>query len=662
MYFCEKIKETENRLFEEIKEEILNDKLLLEKIDKEKLRKILDSQAKILKEYINDFKINKQTLNIIKQFYMNTEISFEVVYRILNFIKDKIFLFLKKNKIPKKDLIEFSDYLYNLMNYIAKIYVKRNLYRIKKLNDDIFKEKLLIKVHIDWIEKIILALEKEDPQYFPIININECPFTKYLYYPESLLICLDKRLCTYLDDMHIIIHRLADTLYYHLKEKGWIEAYFVFIDFSTQLKKFINTISDLYYVTYSNPEQNFFKLLEVLAFEKRVYVSMIEFLNYDELTQKYSEETVSKALDVLEKRIYNNGFYADSFLVIKALSSGFYMLNMNLTPSRYKTFVNKIKEIIDKEIDIDGVKLSFKSVIVGAEIDLYKNLKHYDFLNLLIKLEEKAEKEKKEIILLIDEKKEDIDIILDHKYDGQFILNAFDKDNIEIAAQPIFDVKTNKIIALEILGRVKDYNNKLIPMEKFYKQIEKMDLVKSLDLTVGLKMSMKGKLISKVSDTVFINIDFQTLLNKDYINTLKKIKEKYQLEIIFEISDIEYDTKYNILISLYKEYGLQFAIDNFEKQCFSLEVFIKLLMSKAVKYIKISKHLFYDEHYLKMLEMVKYLNDSFNIHVVVKYVENKEIYNKIIKEGFQYVQGFYLKTPRPVEELIIDSDKMIKGL
>ena len=653
MYVYEIIEQIENRLFEEIKEELLNDKLLLKKIDKSSLIEILDKQKKILKEYINDFQIDKKTFSEIDEFYKNSKIPFEAVYRSLNFIKDKILLFLKNNNYPKQELIEFSDYLVDLINHIAKIYLKKDLYKLKKINDDVFKDKILIRVHNEWINKIILAIEKENIQYYPFINVDDCPFEKYLYYPESLMICLDKRLCSYLDEMHRIIHRLADTLYYHLSTNEWIEAYFVFNDFVSQMKKFTKSISEMYFLAYSNPEKHFFKLVELLSFEKRIYVSMIDFYNYHELIKNFSESVVSKAMEVLEKRISKSGFYyPDSFLIIRGLSAGFYMLNMNIAPSAYKDFVYKIKKTLSQEVEIDGIKLNFKPFIVGAEIDLYKSLKDYEFIDLLVKLEEKAKEEKKEIILLVEEEKTHIDTILDHKYDGQYILKAFDNENIDIAAQPIFDASSNTILGIEILGRVKE-NNKLIPMEKFYEQLEKMDLVKSLDLIVGIKMSAKGNLIAKVSKTVFINVDFETLLNKDYLQGLKQIQEKYGFEIILEISDIEYDMKYKILLELYKEYNFKFAIDNFEKQCFSLEVFVRLLLSGAVKYVKISKHLFYDELYIKMLEMVKYL-ERFNVQIIVKYVEDKDLYEKIIKEGFQYVQGFYLKTPRTVEELIID--------
>ena len=653
MCFYKVIKEIENELFKEIKAEVLNDELLLKKINKNKLTQILDVQEDILKEYIENFQVDKKDLHKISEFYENSEISFEVVYRVLNFIRDKIVLYLKKVNVSKEEIIEFSKYLFDLINFIAKIYLKKEIKRFENIKNDIFKDKLLIKIHIDWMEQIILAIEKENPQYFPVMSVQECPFSRYLYYPESLMICLDKRLCTYLDDMHRMVHKLADTFYYHFKSKEWVEGYFVFKDFFNQIKKFIKTISEMYYITYSNPEKSFFKLLELLAFEKRVYVTLIDFLNFDELIKKYSEKVVLKALDILKEKIYNNGFYSDSFLLIKALSAEFYMLNMNISPSRYKEFIERIKKLVNEKIEVDGVEIYFKPVIVGAEIDVYKNLKDYEFIKLLTKLEERAIKEKKEIILLVEEEKAHIDTILDHKYDGQYVLQAFDNENIDIAAQPILDVKSNKIMGIEILGRIKE-NNKLIPMEKFYEQIEKMDLIKSLDLMVGLKMGTKGHMLAKISNTIFVNVDFETLLNKSYINNILKIKKKYGVDIILEIADIDFDLKYQILIDLHKEFGIEFAIDNFEKQCFSLEVFIKLLTNKVVKYIKVSKHLFYNKEVLSMIEMIKFLEKSFDVKIIIKYVEDKDLYNKVIQKGFYYVQGFYIKTPRAIEELIID--------
>jgi EAL domain-containing protein (putative c-di-GMP-specific phosphodiesterase class I) len=151
-------------------------------------------------------------------------------------------------------------------------------------------------------------------------------------------------------------------------------------------------------------------------------------------------------------------------------------------------------------------------------------------------------------------------------------------------------------------------------------------------------------------------VDFDTLLNKNYIKNIASIKEKYGLDIVLEIADIDFNSKYQILINLYDEFGVKFAIDNFEKQCFSLEIFAKLLLKGLIGYVKISKVLFYDKNAKKMIEMMKFLEKSYGVKVIVKHIENQDLYDDALRNDFEYIQGYFLKTPRSLEDLLIDQN------
>jgi len=642
MEYLDVVLKHEGRIFEELREEILNDRLIQLKI-KDDLNEFLEFQTSLLKEFLESF--NKGfDFRKVKNFYEKYDVEFEVIYRSLNVVKEKIIVLLKRERLKLVDIYAFSNYFDKFLDEIAKIYVKRLSAKLKHLMDgNVFKNKLLIKVHVEWLEKIAMAIEKDEIQYFPLVSLKYCEFSKYLYYPESLMICLDKKLCIYLEDMHKVVHRLADTFYLHFKNEEYSEGYFVFKDFIQQLEKFLETIADMYYVSLSNPEKSFLKFLELVKFDSQIFVSMVAIKNYEELLKEYSEKELEEAVSNVCVRL-EKSLDSQKSLLVKGFNYIIFMVHIGITSKEYVNFAYRVKEYFK---NIGGMKI--EPVMVGFELEMYKDIKAFEIIEVLDRLKEKAIKENRDVLVLVDEEKEQINRMIHDKYDGAFILNALDNGDIEIVAQPIFDKTTNTIFALEVLGRIKDFK-KLVPMKELLKKIEDMGLTRTLDLLVGIKLKESSTLISKISNILFINVDFETLLNKNYLDGLKKLQDGVG-KIVLEIKKIDFLSQYKILENIHRDYGFTFAIDNFSVQCISLYQFVYLVERGIVEYLKIGKKALENDVILKIL---KSIDENTNATLIFKYVENEKTYNKLIQYGFRYVQGFYFSAPKLIEEIIID--------
>ncbi|NPA11569.1 MAG: EAL domain-containing protein [Epsilonproteobacteria bacterium] len=651
MNLLELLKQSENKLFAELKNDIKKDMFIGAKIPQEKLEKLLNLQEVLLREYLEGFQNGGMKDEKIRKFYKDFDIPYEAIYRGLNLLRDKFLLLLKKEDIKLTDVYDFSGYFQHLLDIIAKVYIKRMLGDLKKVSNTLFGDKLLIAVHKEWINQIIIAIEREELEYYPLITLKECKFNRYLYYPESLMICLDKKLCVYLEEMHKMMHRLADTLYLHLKNLEYSEAYFVFKDFVNQSVKFVETIADMYYVTYSNPERSLLKFLELVGFEKELFVSMVSFKNYASLCEEYGEEAVNEALEKIYKRI-DSIVDKSHTIVIKGFNFNLFIANIDISIKKYKELVYSLGEYFSTEID--GKKIEFKPVVIGFEVDMYKSIKAHEIIEILDLLKDKAVKNNEDVLIMVDEDKEAINQLIADKYDGKFILSAFDRGEIEIVAQPIFD-KEGNIFALEVLGRIKDLK-KLVPMKDIIKKIEDMGLVRTLDLLVGMKLRDYSRYIPKLTDILFLNVSFDTLMNKQYLQNLKEFQEKYGVSMILEVSEIDFLAQYKVLENIYKEYNLRFAIDNFESQCISLKKFAYLVEEGIVKYLKVSNCAF-GKHKDGILDVLKFLHDSYKVDIVIKHVEDKETLLLIQKYGFDYVQGFLLEKPKKIDEILLHGTK-----
>jgi len=277
-------------ILNDVENEILDDPTVFEFIqNKHKLYKLLLMQTDILTEYLEDFNINKLDKTLYKIYYEKLDIPYTVIYKVLNTLKLKLIQILRNQHLDKIEIYEFANYFQKLLDEIAKIYIKKDSKSLKNIIDSPFIKYLMFNSHIKWLENILYCIENEDLTRFPLINPKECEFHKVLFYPESLLVCLDKNLCVYLEDLHRIIHKMADSFYTFYKNNQFSEAYFLFKDLKEQIFKFKQIISELYFTTYSNVENNFFKLIEILESSQDLYLTMIDIKNLKNLNTIYSE-------------------------------------------------------------------------------------------------------------------------------------------------------------------------------------------------------------------------------------------------------------------------------------------------------------------------------------------------------------------------------------
>ncbi|MEW7312006.1 EAL domain-containing protein [Buttiauxella gaviniae] len=224
-----------------------------------------------------------------------------------------------------------------------------------------------------------------------------------------------------------------------------------------------------------------------------------------------------------------------------------------------------------------------------------------------------------------------------------------------LTAQPVISVK-GKFRYHEILIRLKTADEKLIFPDTFLPLARKGGLLPALDITV-IEQTFRFMQTRKGSDPdcyFSINLTPESLHQTDFLDNVSTLFKKYSIapyRIIFEIIESEIldnDNVSEILRSL-RNAGCKIAIDDFGTGSSSYER-LRMLNADILKI---------DGSFIKNI-----INDPFsycavksfcemaklkNMEIVAEFVENEEIAQMLTSMGIDWLQGYHIGKPVPVE-------------
>ncbi len=225
-----------------------------------------------------------------------------------------------------------------------------------------------------------------------------------------------------------------------------------------------------------------------------------------------------------------------------------------------------------------------------------------------------------------------------------------------LTAQPVISLR-GKIHYHEILIRLKTADGKLIFPDTFLPLARKDGLLPALDITV-IEQTFRFMQTRKTSDPdcyFSINLTPESLYQTDFLDNVSTLFKKYSIapyRIIFEIIESEIldnDNVSDILRSL-RNAGSKIAIDDFGTGSSSYDrlrvlnadilkidgSFIKNIIDDPFSYCAVKS----------FCEMAKLKN----MEIVAEFVENEEIAQMLTEMGIDWLQGYHIGKPIPVEQ------------
>jgi EAL domain-containing protein (putative c-di-GMP-specific phosphodiesterase class I)/GGDEF domain-containing protein len=666
------LKEILPRVFEEVERDILSeDKTASFISDKKLLKQLIDRQRRLITDYLENFpESSKVNTEQIKQFYHGLEIPYIVVSRNIELIKTKLLerVSIEKEINSKEFLLRLKEYIEQLENIIAREYIKNELYHLENIEKSVFKDFLLYKAHIPYIRKIIKAVREDKLDEFPLEDAKSCEFQKYLFYPESVMACMDANLCRYIENLHSIVHEVANSFFVFYVNQNYKDAYIAFKEFSNNIFKLAKVLSELYFSTYSDAETNLLKLTKYMEdmFDRGV-LFLIDVKDLKALNKIYSEEKINRLLREIDKEL--KGYLEKkrkNFIYVKGATANFYMFAVDIDDNQLNRAIKDIKKLIEKNYRLNGHSTEIKVSIAALELDKYSENTYEDLVKILHYLKEKAKDTPDRVYKAVnEEEKEEIRRWLNRVYrDSAYIKSKIDSKDIDIVFQPIYDVSTNQIKHLEVLARIKDSRDKLIPAGVFIDLIYELGLVGYLDSIVLEKVVEKRSFIKKVSDSLFLNISSESLTSKEFLNNLSGFLDSMSdFEITFEITEQKLVEDVSILQDIYsRDNKIHIAIDDFGTGYSSLRVVADLAEKGILDIIKIDGTLIReiaDRKFIrKVVKAISSMSQNLGIKTVAEFVEDEEILEILKQLGIQNAQGYYLSKPKKIEELFVERQSL----
>lgn len=236
----------------------------------------------------------------------------------------------------------------------------------------------------------------------------------------------------------------------------------------------------------------------------------------------------------------------------------------------------------------------------------------------------------------------------------QLILNAIEKDWVEVYYQPIYSTKEQRITAAEALVRIQDEQGRIIPPGYFIEVAEKNGMILRLGEMVFEKVCrfIHENPLEKYG-LHYIEVNLSVVqgsyeqLSEDYI----QIMEKYNIDpkyINLEITESASMTAKKILLDNMKNlinYGVSFSLDDFGTGQSNLNYIVDMPVD-IVKFDRSMTVAYFENGKAKyVMDAAMHMVHGMNLEIVSEGVETEEQYQTMKQLGISYIQGYYFSQP-----------------
>ena len=242
------------------------------------------------------------------------------------------------------------------------------------------------------------------------------------------------------------------------------------------------------------------------------------------------------------------------------------------------------------------------------------------------------------------------------------IHEALDQDRFTLYFQPIVDVSgAHGFLGVEVLLRMRDTGDEVIPPGAFIPAAERYDLMTTLDRWVfnrTIDLLESERRWQNQLSSVSINLSGQSIGQADFLDYIaERIRgsgipaEKICFEITETAAVAELAHAVDFIRTM-KGIGCHFALDDFGSGMSSFAY----LKNLPVDYLKIDGHFIRDMRAdvvdRAMVQSIAQLAQVMGIATIAEFVEDPALLRDLESMGVGYAQGFGIARPMPWQELV----------
>ena len=240
------------------------------------------------------------------------------------------------------------------------------------------------------------------------------------------------------------------------------------------------------------------------------------------------------------------------------------------------------------------------------------------------------------------------------------ITRALDSGSFELFTQPIRPMaagSSNRQMN-EVLTWMIDEDGRKIMPGKFIPAAERYNLMSKIDKWVIATLCERINNQDHADIPEYaINLSGQSLSDESFLHYLVDILEEFDIpsdKICFEITEtaaIINLNKATRLISILKGMGIRFSLDDFGSGLSSFTY----LKNLHVDYVKIDGSFVRGiatnpvDH--KMVQAINQMAHTMDIQTIAEFVENEKTWSMLQEMNVDFVQGYYVGRPQPIDKL-----------
>ena len=231
------------------------------------------------------------------------------------------------------------------------------------------------------------------------------------------------------------------------------------------------------------------------------------------------------------------------------------------------------------------------------------------------------------------------------KYWREEIKNTLKEKRVQVRAEPVFDVKENKIRGYEIFSQILHHDRTTSSYGSILQWLDEFGMTNEYNLFV---YSKAFRYFEDIDQDVHINISTDEIRNEEFIEQLFRLAMSFRMEdkLVIELKDTVNNENLKELQSFVaktKQMGIRTAIDNVGVHYHKMSYLVVL----DVDYINIDKGLISqkdDDPASLIVELVTaFVKQSDKKKIIGLKIETQAEYEKIKALGFDAYQGWLLK-------------------
>jgi diguanylate cyclase (GGDEF)-like protein/PAS domain S-box-containing protein len=245
------------------------------------------------------------------------------------------------------------------------------------------------------------------------------------------------------------------------------------------------------------------------------------------------------------------------------------------------------------------------------------------------------------------------------------ISEALDDDRFLLYAQPIMPLQSpDQGMSYEVLVRMLRKDGEISPPGAFLPAAERYNSITRIDRWVVSHtldwLTRNAAELNRVA-SISINLSGLTLSDESMlrfiIETLEQgsvpaEKIKFEITETAAIANLRAATQF---IETLLGYGIRFALDDFGSGLSSF-AYLKKLQVDALKIDGMFvKDMLSDRLDFEMVKSINEIGHVMGLKTIAEFVENEDILERLREVGVDYVQGYAIGKPMPIDDILLDS-------